>query len=143
MRKEIQLQNYVQCPSSGGPAVHKARIFVSLLNDSIIYNDGDICATMGIFKTADQTTNESINTELICFPNPASSTLQLLFKGLFGNEFNLEIHDATGKLVETRKFNSTIGGYYMNTSFLPNGLFHLIVRDNKGEKVSSKFVKAR
>ncbi|MBL0095421.1 MAG: T9SS type A sorting domain-containing protein [Bacteroidetes bacterium] len=139
MRKEIQLQNYVQCPSSGGPSVHWARILVSLLNDTIVYNDGDVCATMGIFKQV-KTNNGESATNLICFPNPSSTSIQLLFNGLNGLEYTLEIHDRSGKLVLSKKFNSASGMYYLNTSSLSNGLFHVLVRDHKGKIAKSKFI---
>lgn len=44
------LQVAIQCPSSGGPSVHKARIFIALVNDSIEYNDGDVCRILEFTK---------------------------------------------------------------------------------------------
>lgn len=139
MRKETILQVAIQCPSSGGPSVHRARIFIALVNESMEYNDGDVCATMGIFRMVDPNGKNNVEPTLICFPNPASSSLQLLFNGLNGIEFNLEIHDSSGKLISSKKFTSS-GVYYLNTTFLSDGLFHLLVRDNTGKNVSSKFV---
>ncbi len=137
------LQVAIQCPSSGGSSVHRARIFIAQVNDSMEYNDGDVCATMGIFRMIDPNGKNILEPKLICFPNPASSSLQLLFNGLSGAEFNLEIHDSSGRLISSKKFTSVSGAYYLNTSSLSNGLFHLLVRDNTGKNVSSKFIVSR
>ena len=143
MRKETILQVAIQCPSSGGSSVHRARIFIAQVNDSMEYNDGDVCATLGIFRMADSNGKNNLEPKLICFPNPASYSLQLLFNGLNGTEFNLEIHDSSGRLISSKKFTSVSGAYYLNTSSLSNGLFHLLVRDNTGKNVSSKFIVSR
>lgn len=137
------LQVAIQCPSSGGSSVHRARIFIAQVNDSMEYNDGDVCATMGIFRMIDPNGKNNLEPKLICFPNPVSSSLQLLFSGLNGIEFNLEIHDSSGKLLLSKKFTSASGVYYLNTSSLSDGLFHLLIRDSKGENVSSKFIVSR
>ncbi len=136
------LQVAVQCPSSGGQSVHRARIFIAIVNDSIEYNDGNVCATMGIFRMANPNGKNNLEPKLICFPNPASSSLQLIFDGLSGTEFNLEIHDSSGRLISSKKFISS-GVYYLNTSSLSDGLFHILVRDNAGKNVSSKFIVSR
>lgn len=143
MRNENILQVAIQCPSSGGSSVHRARIFIALVNDSMEYNDGNVCATMGIFRMADPSGKNNLEPKLICFPNPASSSLQLLFNGLSGSEFNLEIHESSGKLISAKKFTSALGVYYLNTSSLSDGLFHILIRDNAGKHVSSKFIVSR
>ena len=81
MRNENILQVAIQCPSSGGQSVHRARIFIAIVNDSIEYNDGNVCATMGIFRMANPNGKNNLEPKLICFPNPASSSLQLTFDG--------------------------------------------------------------
>ena len=137
MRKETILQVAIQCPSSGGSSVHRARIFIAQVNDSMEYNDGDVCATLGIFRMADSNGKNNLEPKLICFPNPASYSLQLLFNGLNGTEFNLEIHDSSGRLISSKKFTSVSGACYLNTSSLSDGLFHILVRDSAGKNVNS------
>jgi hypothetical protein len=36
-----------QCPYSGGKAVHQMRVFASLFNDSILYDDLAVCLQEG------------------------------------------------------------------------------------------------
>ncbi|MBL0095418.1 MAG: hypothetical protein IPP46_02190 [Bacteroidetes bacterium] len=59
----------IQCPSSGGPVVYKARILISLVNDSIEYNDGEVCRLLGIYRMQNVKNDIYIN-ELKIIPNP-------------------------------------------------------------------------
>jgi hypothetical protein len=65
MRNENILQVAIQCPSSGGQSVHRARILIALVNDSMEYNDGNVCATMGIFRMANPNGKNNLEPKLV------------------------------------------------------------------------------
>ena len=70
------------------------------------------------------------------FPNPTSGTLTLQLPQQFGNIKSLEIYNCLGQLQETSELRSDI-----DISTFKNGLYFLVVTNDKGERLSARVVK--
>jgi hypothetical protein len=75
-------------------------------------------------------------------PNPAKTQLNLLIDALTNTLSAVTVLDITGKVVATREVILNAGRNYVpfDISNLGNGLYTYMV-DNKGQKISGKFVK--
>ena len=132
----------VQCPYSGGPAVYRARTLISIVNDSMQYQDDDVCSILVILRKH-SLKNEVENRRLRVFPNPASQSIQLIYSGLHGTTLALEIFDVMGKLILVKNISSLNNTYYLDVTGLENDLYTILLHDNNGEQVNCKFVKAK
>lgn len=66
------------------------------------------------------------------YPNPAATNFTVNLERLAGSDFTLEVYDATGKLIESRK-NLGNEKVVINTSIYPSGIY--IVKVNAGDNV--------
>ncbi len=84
------------------------------------------------FETV-STVDESKTIPLEIYPNPIQSGQQLdITSNLFSNKVNLQIIDASGKMLQNENIN-TGNGIHINTEFLSSGMYILRITDkNKG-----------
>ena len=139
-----------QCPFSDGPAIFKARILYSLINQNQdIYYDED-CPEKGYSGRPSLTESESsilnnllalnetkkiskkINTEYIVFPNPAKDKLYIRSK-ISNANLRITISDMIGRVFISK--NIVINEYdgFLNLD-LPNGIYFVSLYD--GQKIS-------
>ena len=67
----------MQCPLAGGTAVFKARAMLQAINDTTIYNDRDICNSVGITLRQLNKTEIAKPTASV-FPNPANESVTVV-----------------------------------------------------------------
>lgn len=79
--------------------------------------------------------------QMSVFPNPAKDQISLKIEGATGQSVNLEIYDASGKLVhqQTAK-NAGTSPIGINVSSLSNGQYYISVKVGDQERVSLPFV---
>ncbi len=129
----------IQCPSSGGPVVYKARILISLVNDSIEYNDGEVCRLLGIYRMQNVKNDIYIN-ELKIIPNPTNGYAQLVFSGLIGNDFTVEIIDVLGRIVLSKSIGNVTNTCQLQLSGFENGLYSIKLSDRSGNHLTEKLI---
>ena len=129
----------VQCPYSGGPAVYRARTLISLINDSMQYEDEMVCGILGIMR-AHSLTDEAEKNYLKVFPNPASQSVQLVYSGLKNATITLEVLNTLGQLVISKNILSYNNTYYLDLSNLKSDLYSIRLKDGNGEQVNCKLV---
>ena len=89
-----------QCPYAGGNAVIRARVWVSMINDSIDYNDNAVCLQSGVYRIANNDTiSDKINDEIIIQPNPAGDYIIVTTKSVSSENCKIEIINNLNQVV--------------------------------------------
>ena len=130
-----QLENIIfQCPFSGGEAVYKARMLYSLVNDSISYDDYDLCILQGIAPRHSKPIDEI---KFSLFPNPSSQQATLTYQLGEFDSGKFQMVDQLGRVICKNELSSLENNLLINIQEIPIGVYsyQLIVN---GTIVSSK-----
>lgn len=129
-----------QCPTSGGKSVFIARIFVSLFNDSIYYDDENVCAALGYFRNHKPV--QSINTiaDFIISPNPANDYVDItLVNNTKGVQY-LNFFNSKGSLVNSVLINNESSTSRFDISKLNPGVYSLKLNGSDNFKSPKKLI---
>lgn len=118
-----------QCPYAGGPAVERARTFVALVNDSILYDDENVCLQSGIYKIISEDLNNQ--TSLKIHPNPASMLIDISLIGAFKGLCKVEISNMMNELVIQQGINCEEKTTTIDVSTLSQGIYTVKVSVDK------------
>ncbi|MBL0054532.1 MAG: T9SS type A sorting domain-containing protein [Bacteroidetes bacterium] len=110
-----------QCPLAGGPTVYTARIFLSMINDSIEYFDAAVCLQMGIFRIGKY--NELLRTGISIVPNPAKNLVTIRALNSVSGLCKISIIDALGKLQLKRRIDCNQKVIRIDTKQLSTGVY--------------------
>jgi hypothetical protein len=143
----------MQCPDVGGQAVYRARPFVSIFNDSLMYDDETTCLQFGIFRQM-QTLNDSstfisnlqkekLKEDVQLVPNPADKKIDIFVKGIDAGICRIEISNALGKKVIIDKMNCKEKSHTVNTSNLIAGVYNVKLFLNNAAPKVVKLIIAR
>ena len=107
-----------QCAISGGPAVFKARSLFSLIDESITFNDKDICYAQGIIlKHKKEVSN------FMVYPNPTTGKIRVDYNVSSINPGLIEIYDGVGRKVRSIKLLPENHEEELDLSDLMEGLY--------------------
>jgi hypothetical protein len=130
-----QIQDYTylayQCPLINGDVVYRSRAVVRIYNDSVLYDDYEICMAAGYeYKSAKQKPKE---TKPYCslVPNPSSDYTQLVFSTVPEADMTLYMTNLQGQVVFTDKITVNAGEYKMSTKKYANGIYLIRLISNK------------
>jgi hypothetical protein len=126
-----------QCPAAGGKAVFQARVMLSLINDSIHYDDDNACLLAGIYREI-PTEAANFNYELI--PNPAKDQVTLRILNEQEGFCHIEITNILGKIVFTSKVDCGKGEHVIPTYQLMPGTYLVKVKFEDFEKVEKLLI---
>ncbi|MCZ2276309.1 MAG: T9SS type A sorting domain-containing protein, partial [Bacteroidia bacterium] len=113
-----------QCPYAGGTSVYRARVLISLINDSIEYDDSYVCAQAGYYrKKQDVTSQAGKEIRLKIIPNPANTEAEIVFENMYDGMCNLSIADMYGKILMTRSFDCREKKQKLSLSAFAPGVF--------------------
>jgi hypothetical protein len=128
-----------QCPYSGGKAVHQMRVFASLFNDSLLYDDLAVCLQEGIYRQSAPNINTvvSIN-DFEVLPNPTKDKINVVIKNKIEGKCMMEILGTTGNLVHSSSFNCNERIYTTDISRLAEGMYYVRVTFNNEYRFVSK-----
>ena len=132
-----------QCPFAGGAAVERARSFIALLNDTIAYNDDNICLQSGIYRYANDTVRTVEENKIIIQPNPASNEVSIILKGEFEGLCNIQIKNAMGEEILFSQMNCAEKQRMVDVSNLAQGVYIVKVNVNNITFLNSKLVIVR
>jgi hypothetical protein len=126
-----------QCPAAGGKAVFQARVMLSLINDSIQYDDENACLLAGIYR---EVPVEVINFNYELIPNPARDavTLRILTKQI--GFCNIEITSILGTKVLETKVDCETSEHTFQTYHLNPGTYLVKVKFEDFEKVEKLII---
>jgi hypothetical protein len=108
----------LQCPNTGGEAVHTARSLYSSIDPLYWFNDAELCGTMGAIPFRN-TENGTGTAEIMLYPNPTND--YCLINGL-SSSGNLLIYDTKGTLY-LQKINFEASVYTIYTANWPPGVY--------------------
>ncbi|MBS1764952.1 MAG: hypothetical protein JSS90_08315, partial [Bacteroidetes bacterium] len=143
--KQVLIDNYNellsianQCPFVGGAAVERARSFVAMLNDSVVYNDDYVCLQSGVYRIS--TTDSLIENanSIIVKPNPASDKVEVKLVGKFKGICKIEFINVLGEIVLSDEMNCNETLKSINVSFLPQSIYTIKVYINNQVSLINK-----
>ncbi len=120
-----------QCPFAGGAAVERARSFIALVNDSVYYDDENVCLQSGIYRMAN-VDSEKINNSnsIIIKPNPANDKVEVNLIGKFEGVCKVEFINAFGQISLMEEMNCSETLKSINVSSLQQGIYTIKVYIN-------------
>lgn len=127
-----------QCPYSGGPAVYKARGLYNLVDDEVTYNDQLICLSYGIEY---RQSASRYNAGATIYPNPAGNLVTLKYR--IDEDGVLEIHDAIGQILYSKRLKSKIYEFEFETNNLSNGVYFYKVTCRGSNIATGKLIIAK
>ena len=125
-----------QCPYEGGVTVYHARVFISMLNDTIGYDDDTVCELQGIYRQSIQQTIVEIENGILIRPNPASDAAEIILKDHHEGICNIVIKDITGRTVYTGSFDCKEKSKKVSVATISSGIYTVTVT------INNKFVKS-
>jgi len=125
-----------QCPYQGGVSVSRARVFVSMLNDEVEYDDDAVCELQGIYRQSAQQPDVQIDNGISVRPNPTSDLAEIILNELQEGICNIEIKDITGRTVYTGSFDCKEKSKKVSTETYTAGIYTVTVT------INNKFVKS-
>lgn len=124
-----------QCPLAGGNAVFRTRAILSLISDNYVYDDLNICLQVGIVL---RQTSKNLTAHL--YPNPANSSVTLVYEILEKTEAELQLFNSLGQ----HQLNFTLiqGNTNMTllTESLKPGIYHYRITSNTENQINGKLV---
>jgi len=127
------------CPSQGGAAVYTARFFVSLLNDSIEYDDQWVCLQQGILRINNQTQINESDIKLEIKPNPSGDFTNIYLIRVGNEKYNLTVIDIRGKVILS-ELNHTENNITLNTKNIVNGIYIVNITFESGKIIQEKLI---
>ncbi|MCC7513363.1 MAG: hypothetical protein IT212_01550, partial [Bacteroidia bacterium] len=133
----------VQCPQSGGIAVYIARSLVALFNDSIIYDDDNVCLQQGYYRLSNELKNNKTFIEAVLIPNPASNYADVVLNKSFEGICKVKITDIYSKVIFEQSFDCGKKQFRINTTGFLNGMYNvqIIINDNAHSLIKLIIVK--
>lgn len=110
---------------------------LELFNNSIEYDDAAVCLLEGIYRIGNEETSTS---HFIIQPNPANNNITISMLESDAGIQSFEISDVLGKLLVTKKLNSTYRTEQLNTNELANGLYLITVVSTFGKSSTQKLI---
>ncbi|HMR47596.1 MAG TPA: hypothetical protein PKC92_12490, partial [Bacteroidia bacterium] len=132
-----------QCPQSGGIAVYNARSLVAFFNNTIFYDDDNVCLQQGYYRLSNELKNNKILKESALIPNPASKYADVVLNKTFEGICRIKITDIYSKMIFEKSFDCSKNYYRINTSGFLNGMYYvqIIINDNAQNVVKLIIVK--
>lgn len=132
-----------QCPFAGGKAVYMARSFVSLFNDSVIYDDDNNCLQQGYYRLANETTSSNAVSEIEVLPNPADNYVDVILKKEYDGICKISITDVYSKVLFKQSFDCSKKQYRVNTSNFLSGIYSVQISVNDSTIHVTKLIIAK
>ncbi len=133
-----------QCPHAGGKAVYKARSYMYLINDTIIYDDETVCFQAGYRrgKIEKDAKEETLN-DVQIIPNPANDKVEIMLNGISDGVCKIQIRSVLNKIVYDEVFDCKKQKHIMNVSNLSLGVYYVTVNVASKKSVTSKLIIVR
>ncbi|MCO5288439.1 MAG: T9SS type A sorting domain-containing protein [Bacteroidetes bacterium] len=129
-----------QCPYAGGNAVIRARVWISMINDSIEYNDNTICLQSGIYRMANDTTGKINYSDIKIIPNPASDKVTVELTGINDGICKVQIRNVLNETVYESEFNCSDKSHLIHINNLSGGVYSITVNAANKKSLISKLI---
>ena len=132
--KQVLIDNYnellsiaQQCPFVGGKAVYLARSYVSMFNDSVVYDDTNICMQQGYYRLAAKNSNIRAAEGIDIIPNPAKNYIDIMINKNTDGMCLISIIDNYSKPIYKEWFEYRRQKHRINTQGFANGIYQVQV----------------
>ncbi|HNG85310.1 MAG TPA: T9SS type A sorting domain-containing protein, partial [Bacteroidia bacterium] len=132
-----------QCPQSGGMAVYVARSLVALFNDTIVYDDDNVCLQQGYFRRAHKANKKSIPYDITIVPNPADESTQIILNKKQEGVCKVNITDAYSKCVYNNEFDCKTQQLTVSTKWLVQGIYFVEIKISGSTVKTAKLIITR
>ena len=132
-----------QCPYVGGKAVERARTYIALINDSISYDDTNICLQSGVYRIGNDTTEKIKSTYIKIKPNPANDKVTIQLTGIVDGICKIQIRNVLNEVIQDYVFDCKKQKYIINVSSLKQGIYSITVNANRKKNIINKLVITR
>ncbi|MBL0051990.1 MAG: hypothetical protein IPP29_11035 [Bacteroidetes bacterium] len=132
-----------QCPYAGGKAVYISRNLIAQVNDSMLYDDADVCLQMGIYRQALKDNSNKIINYFEIIPNPANEKASIVIKNNFDGFCKIIIYDNINRIVTEAIFDCIKKRYDINTSSFPQGVYQIVIEINGHTSYNNKLTIVR
>ena len=112
-----------QCPYVGGKAVERARTYIALINDSISYDDANICLQSGVYRFANDSTEKITSSDIKIIPNPANDKVTVQLTGIDDGICKIQIRNVLNEIVYDDVFDCKNQKHIINVSNLSQGVY--------------------
>ncbi|MBS1764496.1 MAG: T9SS type A sorting domain-containing protein [Bacteroidetes bacterium] len=124
-----------QCPYVGGAAVERARTFIALINDSIFYDDANICLQSGIYRFAKDSIKNVEQNKIIIQPNPANDKVEIFLSGNLEGVCYIELKNVMGEIVLMDEMNCKDKHKIIDLGKFSQGVYSVKVHTNNFETI--------
>ncbi len=129
-----------QCPYAGGNAVIRARVWISMINDSIEYNDNTICLQSGIYRMANDTAEKINYSDIKIIPNPAIDKVTVELTGINDGICKVQIRNVLNETVYESEFNCSDKSHLIHINNLSGGVYSVNVNAANKKSLISKLI---
>ena len=116
--------------------MYRARVLVSLLNDSIGYEDESVCQLQGIYRQSIKNSTKEIDNRIAIRPNPTSNIAEIILNDHHEGICHIEIKDLTGRIIYSVFFDCKEKSKKVDVSSLAGGVYTVTVA------IDARFVKS-
>jgi len=127
-----------QCPVEGGNAVFKARALLALINNTLNYDDRDICNRVGIELKQGQPDLNGGNIKL--YPNPANSKVKVVYLANEDFSYSFTIYNSIGQIILIKKLNSDSSYFEFDSSAINQGVYYYCYIGTDGLNENGKLI---
>ncbi|MCO5288443.1 MAG: T9SS type A sorting domain-containing protein [Bacteroidetes bacterium] len=124
-----------QCPFAGGAAVERARSFIALVNDSVYYDDLNICLQSGIYRIANSDSSITLENSIIIKPNPANDKVEVFLNGNLDGVCFIELKNIMGEIVLMDEMNCKDKRKIIDLGKFSQGVYSIKVHTNNFETI--------
>ena len=136
-RQEIEVFA-TQCPYKGGRAVFKARFYVHLFNDSIIYYDDELCLSQGIQRLKHEEGNQTVDFTLT--PNPANEQVEVRILNHITDIVKIQLINPLGEILFENENKIGVNNCIINTKKYPSGFYQVKLYRNGEDSHTEKLI---
>ncbi|MBE7508566.1 MAG: T9SS type A sorting domain-containing protein [Bacteroidia bacterium] len=132
-----------QCPYAGGQAVFKARVLIALINDSILYDDDNVCLQSDIYRigrTDSAQNNSNIISNVQLIPNPANNKVTVLILGIKEGVCKINIENILSQPVLSAMLDCKKQQHTLDISKLSVGVYYVKIELNNNKYSTVKLV---
>lgn len=128
------------CPTLGGKAVYMARSLNFLWNDTISFNDTELCNAVGqVFRQAKPSISTNYN-GLRIYPVPSNGLLKIESKNHTSTIINLSIYNLMGQKLMSFTANSNSVELDLNKFNLSSGIYTAQVTYENNKTENGRFL---
>ena len=126
--------------SFASKSVFQARIYLGMINDSIEFDDDEICSQAGFFRLANFNTHIG-NKELFkLIPNPSKESVKIVLNKATDGICNVCLYDVYGKKELEFNFDCKQKEYMLNLNRFAPGIYFIGVSINNNSQINKKLV---